>query len=218
MSTVQVEMTAEQFARYKEAMQAQEERDRKKQAKENRDAYRSLAATTVDTLFPRLESASNTLTELKREVYDTFDEVIKMKTEVMGVASEGQRTHSIMDTEGNRRIIVGYYIRDGWDETVDDGIAKVKAYLLTLAGDEESRKLVEIILDLLSRDGKGNLKAEKVLQLDKYAEGIKDAQFLEGVAIIKEAYRPVRTKDFVRAQKKIETGKWKEVPLGITEA
>ena len=77
---------------------------------------------------------------------------------------------------------------------------------------------MDIILDLLSRDGKGNLKADKVLQLDKYAESIQDARFSEGVAIIKEAYRPVRTKDFVRAQTKNAMGGWDDLPLGMTAA
>ena len=136
----------------------------------------------------------------------------------MGVETQGQRSHSFLSTDGTKRIIIGYYQRDGWDETVEDGIAKVRDYISSLAGDDETRKLVDIILDLLSRDGKGNLKADKVLQLDKYAASIQDVRFSEGVAIIKEAYRPVRTKDFVRAQTKNAMGGWDDLPLGMTEA
>lgn len=218
MDTVKVEMTPEEFARYKQAMEEQSRRDEAQRAKEEREAYRSLASTTVDELFPKLEDASTALTGLKREVYDAFARVIETKKEVMGTQAKDQRSHSFLSEDGKKRIIVGYYLRDGWDETVEDGISKVKDYISSLAGDEETRKLVDIILDLLSRDGKGNLKADKVLQLDKYAESIQDARFSEGVAIIKEAYRPVRTKDFVRAQVKNGTGGWSDVPLGITEA
>ena len=218
MDTVKVEMTPEEFARYKQAMEEQSRRDEAQRAKEEREAYRSLASTTVDELFPKLEEASTALTGLKREVYDAFARVIETKKEVMGTQANDQRSHSFLSEDGKKRIIVGYYQRDGWDETVEDGIAKVRDYISSLAGDEETRKLVDIILDLLSRDGKGNLKAEKVLQLDKYAESIQDARFSEGVAIIKEAYRPVRTKDFVRAQVKNAMGGWDDLPLGMTEA
>ncbi|MFC2560070.1 DUF3164 family protein [Porphyromonas pasteri] len=218
MDTVKVEMTPEEFARYKQAMEEQRRRDEAQRAKEEREAYRSLAATTVDEFFPRLESTSNTLSKMKRLLYDSFSQVVETKREVMGVETQGQRSHSFLSTDGTKRIIIGYYQRDGWDETVEDGIAKVRDYISSLAGDEETRKLVDIILDLLSRDGKGNLKAEKVLQLDKYAESIQDARFSEGVAIIKEAYRPVRTKDFVRAQTKNAMGGWDDLPLGMTEA
>lgn len=218
MDTVKVEMTPEEFARYKQAMEEQSRRDEAQRAKEEREAYRSLASTTVDELFPKLEEASISLTGLKREVYDAFARVIETKKEVMGTQANDQRSHSFLSEDGKKRIIVGYYQRDGWDETVEDGIAKVKDYISSLAGDEETRKLVDIILDLLSRDGKGNLKADKVLQLDKYAESIQDVRFSEGVAIIKEAYRPVRTKDFVRAQVKNAMGGWDDLPLGMTEA
>ena len=218
MDTVKVEMTPEEFARYKQAMEEQSRRDEAQRAKEEREAYRSLASTTVDELFPKLEEASTALTGLKREVYDAFARVIETKKEVMGTQAKDQRSHSFLSEDGKKRIIVGYYLRDGWDETVEDGISKVKDYISSLAGDEETRKLVDIILDLLSRDGKGNLRADKVLQLDKYAASIKDARFSEGVAIIKEAYRPVRTKDFVRAQVKNAMGVWDDLPLGMTEA
>ena len=218
MDTVKVEMTPEEFARYKQAMAEQIRRDEAQRAKEEREAYRSLAATAVDEFFPRLESTSNTLSKMKRLLYDSFSQVVETKREVMGAETQGQRSHNFLSTDGTKRIIIGYYQRDGWDETVEDGIAKVRDYISSLAGDEETRKLVDIILDLLSRDGKGNLKADKVLQLDKYAESIQDARFSEGVAIIKEAYRPVRTKDFVRAQTKNAMGGWDDLPLGMTEA
>lgn len=218
MDTVKVEMTPEEFARYKQAMAEQIRRDEAQRAKEEREAYRSLAATTVDEFFPRLESTSNTLSKMKRLLYDSFSQVVETKRGVMGAETQGQRSHSFLSTDGTKRIIIGYYQRDGWDETVEDGIAKVRDYISSLAGDEETRKLVDIILDLLSRDGKGNLKADKVLQMDKYAESIQDARFSEGVAIIKEAYRPVRTKDFVRAQTKNAMGGWDDLPLGMTEA
>jgi len=218
MDTVKVEMTPEEFAKMQAIMAEHRRKEEAQRAKEEREAYRSLASTTVDELFPKLEEASTALTGLKREVYDAFARVIETKKEVMGTQANDQRSHSFLSEDGKKRIIVGYYQRDGWDETVEDGIAKVKAYISSLAGDDETRKLVDIILDLLSRDGKGNLKADKVLQLDKYAASIQDMRFSEGVAIIKEAYRPVRTKDFVRAQVKNAMGGWDDLPLGMTEA
>lgn len=218
MSTVQVEMTEEEFAKMQTIMAEHRRKEEAKRAKEDREAVRNLASTIVDDLFPELEEASRRLVEIKKKVYDSVEQVLKMKEDVMGVKTKGQRSHSLISTDEHRRIIVGYYQRDGWDDTVEDGISMVKEYISSLAGDEATRNLVAIILDLLSRDNKGNLKADKVLQLEKYTETIQDPRFGEGVAIIKESYRPVRTKDFVRAQKKGATGKWTDVPLGITEA
>ena len=217
MDTVKVEMTPEEFARYKQAMAEQSRRDEAQRAKEEREAYRSLAATTVDEFFPRLESTSNTLSKMKRLLYDSFSQVVETKRTVMGVETQGQRSHSFLSTDGTKRIIIGYYQRDGWDETVEDGIAKVRDYISSLAGDEETRKLVDIILDLLSRDGRGQLQAENVIQLDKYVEMVADPRFARGVTIIKEAFLAEWTRVFIRAEEKDEKGKWVNVPLSMVE-
>lgn len=213
-----VEMTAEELAQWQALKEKQEKAERERKAKDDRDAYRSLAATTVDEVFPKLQELSSALADAKRSTYEAFAGVIDTKTEVVGLVAPGQRSHSFLGKNGDKRIIVGHYQRDGWDDTVEAGICKVKEYISSLAGDEKTRELVDIILDLLSKDRAGNLKADKVLQLEKYTERIDNDTFSEGVAIIKEAYRPERTKDFIRAQYKDDKGKWVDVPLGITEA
>lgn len=48
-------------------------------------------------------------------------------------------------------------------------------------------------MGLLSKDRKGNLKAQKVLELEKLAVKSGDEDFLDGIKIIKDAYRPVPT-------------------------
>ena len=215
---MKVEMTAEELAQWQALKEKQEKAERERKAKDDRDAYRSLAATTVDEVFPKLQELSPALADAKRSTYEAFAGVIDTKTEVIGLVAPGQRSHSFLGKNGDKRIIVGHYQRDGWDDTVEAGICKVKEYISSLAGDEKTRELVDIILDLLSKDRAGNLKADKVLQLEKYTERIDNDTFSEGVAIIKEAYRPERTKDFIRAQYKDDKGKWVDIPLGITEA
>ena len=73
-------------------------------------------------------------------------------------------------------------------------------------------------MELLARDGKGNLKLENILKLEQTAQKYEAEDLKKGVAIIKEAYRPERTKDFVRAQQKNSLGKWVDIALGMTEA
>lgn len=215
---MKVEMTAEELAQWQALKEKQERELKAQKAKEDRDAYRALAASVVDEAFPRLKELSEKLSAEKQITYNSFSAVIDTKNEVVGLSSPGQRSHSFLSSDGRCRIILGHYRRDGWDDTVEVGIAKVKEYITSLAGDEKTRELVEIILDLLSRDKQGNLQADKVLLLEKYTETIDNENFREGVTIIKESFRPVRTKDFIRAQEKTGMGKWVDIPLGITEA
>ena len=101
---------------------------------------------------------------------------------------------------------------------MDAGIAKVKEYISSLARDEQSKILVETVLKLLSKDSKGTLKASRVLQLQQMAEKSGNADFIEGVRIIRDAYRPIESKSYVRAEYKSDSGAWVSVPLGMTEA
>lgn len=103
-------------------------------------------------------------------------------------------------------------------DTVEDGIAMVKQYIESLATDEKTKSLVSAIMRLLSRDGMGNLKASRVLQLRKMAEESNDDKFMEGVKIIEEAYQPTMTRQFIRAEYKDKKGQWHIIPLSVTDA
>ena len=110
------------------------------------------------------------------------------------------------------------YVTDGYRDTVEDGIAIVKEYIASLANDEKTQALVNMVFRLLSRDAKGTLKASRIVQLRKVAEDTGDARFLEGVRIIEESYQPEVSKQFIRAEVKDKNGMWKPIPLGMTES
>lgn len=73
-------------------------------------------------------------------------------------------------------------------------------------------------LSLLAKDSKGTLKASKIMTLRKYAVESGDENFIRGVDVIMDAYRPERSKEFIRAEYKNEIGQWVNLPLGMTEA
>lgn len=70
-------------------------------------------------------------------------------------------------------------------------------------------------MQLLSKDRKGNLKASSMLQLEKYAAEWNDPLFSEGVAIIRNAYAPVETCDFISVSYKDLDGKVHAIPLSL---
>ena len=111
----------------------------------------------------------------------------------------------------------GHYMLDNYRDTVNEGIAMVKTYIESQARDDASRALVKAILRLLSRDEAGNLKASRVLQLQKMAEETGDERFIEGVRIIQESYQPTPSKDYIRAAVRDESGAWVPIPLSMTD-
>lgn len=199
-----------------EAQMLQEARAQRK-AQEDREAYRSLASELVDKYVPLLKKISEDLAKLKTDVYTEFAQLMSAKSDLFGI-KEGQRSHTFRNEDSTLRITLGYHKRDGWDDTVEEGILMVKEYISSLSGDEKTQALVNMILELLARDKQGNLNADKVLLLEKHAMESKSARFREGVQVIKESYRPELSKRFIRAEYKDDKNEWINIPLSITEA
>jgi hypothetical protein len=213
----QVEMTAAEQLEFQQFLAAKDAKNRKQLARDNREAYKALVDETSNRIFPDLLETSKNLQTEKLKVYDAFQQALVMKADVYGVKSE-QNSNMFTNSAGNRRIVLGQYTVDNYDDTVNEGIAKGKEFIGSLARDKESGMLVKAILKLLSKDQKGNLKASRVMQLVKMATESGDESFIDGVKIIQDAYKPMVSKYYVRAEHKSENGKWTNVPLGMTEA
>lgn len=212
-----VKMSAEERAEFEAFRAAKAKKEAAEKARQDREAYKSLVDETVNALFPGLEEISGLLAQRKKEAYERFHQALAMKAELYEKAGDN-KSNTFINGEGNRRITLGQYEVDAYDDTVNEGIAKVKAFIESLARDDNSKMLVSAILKLLTKDSKGNLKASRVMQLRKMADGSGDERFIDGVRIIEAAYRPTVSKFYVRAEKKLENGEWVAVPLGMTEA
>jgi hypothetical protein len=213
----QVEMTAAEQLEFEAFKAAKSAAERKQRERDNREAYKAIVNETIDAIFPDLQEVSKDLQAKKLKVYDAFKRALEMKADVYGIKDE-QNSNTFTNSAGNRRIILGQYTVDNYDDTVNEGIAKVKEFIGSLAKDKDSNMLVTAILKLLSKDQQGNLKASRVMQLRKMAEESGNEQFMDGVRIIQDAYRPIVSKYYVRAEYKDERQQWKNVPLGMTEA
>lgn len=217
MRMEQVEMTAEERQEF-EAYRAEKEKKRQEaERRQQRADYAGLVDDEVRTTIPQLRELSEQIKAVKETVFGNFGAILKMKSEVLGLTRDDQRSHTFTTSDSRLRLTLGVNCIDGYRDTVEDGIAMVTAYIESLAVDATSKSLVNAVLRLLSRDGQGNIKASRVLQLRKMAEDSGDDRFLEGVRIIEEAYQPTVTKRYIRAEYKDDKGAWRYIPLGMTD-
>lgn len=212
-----VMMTAEErreFEAYRAEKQKKEAAERRKQ---QRTDYAAMVDDELRTTLPVLQELSEQIKTVKNTVFGNFDAILKMKSEVLGLTKDDQRSHTFTTSDSKLRLTLGVNTIDGYRDTVEDGIAMVKAYIESLAKDETSKALVNAVLRLLSRDQSGNIKASRVLQLRKMAEETGDEHFIEGVQIIEESYQPTESKKYIRAEYKNDKGAWVNIPLGMTD-
>ena len=183
--------------------------------------YKQLVNEAVNDTVPEAEDVSRLLEQKKAGIFERFHSIIAMKDELFkgskGLAKEGRFTDTFTNKAGNARITLGFNTIDAYDDTYTAGVEKVKEYIQSLASDDKSRQLAEMVNTLLTERSKaGQLKAQNVLRLESMANEIGDPTFIEGMKIIRDAYRPDKTKQFVKVEVKDETGKFQTISLNMT--
>ncbi len=214
-----VAMTEEEKAKF-EAFKAEQERQaRMLSRREQRKQLQAMTDDVMEEAVQELQSCNAKLAECKKKIIDTFSTLMELRKEVN--ESEGKKEQDsfmFTNSEGTQRIRIGYNMNDNYLCQVEEGIAKVKDYLQSLAKDEQSEELIGLVLRLLARDQKGNLKASRVIQLGQIAEKSGNEEFMEGIRIIREAYRPTRSRLFVRCSTKTSDEKgWEDLALSLSE-
>lgn len=209
------DLTPEQLAKLAKDLAAKQQAD--KEAKQNEIAtYKTLACEAVDENFLTLVDLAIQMKASKSKVYENFASLIESKSELYNTKCT-QQSHTFTNKDVTKRVKIGYNMLDKYDDTAEVGIIKVKEYVQSLANSPETEQLVGIILDLLAKDSTGTLKASRIVTLKKYAEKSNSTEFTDGVNIIINAYKPERSKMYIRAEYRDTQGKWIPVPSSITE-
>ncbi|MDD7276724.1 MAG: DUF3164 family protein [Bacteroidales bacterium] len=217
--TKTINVTAEELAEFQAFQAEKAKKAEEERVKADRELYKQLVDEEIENSIPILLSISDEIKKSKSKVMDNFRSIIEMKSDLFKTkVKDDQRSHTFTNSEGNKRISLGVHVTDAYRDTVEDGIAIVKEYISSLANDEKTEALVNMVFRLLARDAKGTLKASRIVQLRKVAQDVGDERFLEGVRIIEDSYQPEISKQFIRAEIKTENGVWKTIPLGMTES
>lgn len=206
-------LTSEQRAELKAQLDA-EDKAAKAKVQQDREDYKHLVDAWVRSNVRKLQNFSSVLVKIHEEIFTDAETIIDEKNKLFKVKTDRQ-SDTFSTEDGTMSITLGNRINEGWDDTVNAGIAKVKEYLKTLARDANSAALVDTIMGLIAKDRNGNLKASKVLELEKLAIKTQDPVFLDGIAIIKAAYRPVPSCQFIEVTLKDEKGNEVKLPLSM---
>ena len=97
-----VEMTAEERQEYEAFKAAQAEKKAREQAKRDREAYKDLVDETIERVIPSLQCLSQGIKDTKLAVLDDFRSVIDMKSEVLKLKKDGQRSDTFTNSAYHR--------------------------------------------------------------------------------------------------------------------
>lgn len=214
--TTTVEMTAEELKELQELRALKAQKAAEEQKKADRQTYEQMVDEQVRNTVATAHSCSDVMRDCKTAIYDGFKTLLDMKSDLYGV-KDGQRTHTFTSSDGKARVTLGFRSIDGYRDTAEAGVQMVKDALAELGTDDKSKALVKMVLSLLSRDSFGNLNAQRILQLEKVAKENGNERMMEGVQVIKDAYQPQITKEFIKVETRGELNQWENIPLSMTD-
>ena len=207
------DLTPAQRAELKAQLEAAERAEKQKR-QDDIDAYKQSVDDFVRTTFERMKKVSELMREEKNAAFTAADTIIALKDELYDTKTD-RHSNSFTSSDGMISITLGRRTNDGWDDTVNVGVQKVHDFFKSMARDEEMAALTEMVMSLLARDKKGNLKASRVLQLREVARKSGYSDLMEAVDIIQQAYKPVESVEFISVQYKDENGVKQTLPLSL---
>lgn len=216
-----VEMTAEELELFNEAKAAKAKKDAAEKKAEEIKTYKSMVDEAVNATVIEARTLNEQITNLKEGILGRFKAIIDMKEDLFkdkkNMAREGRFTDTFTNSESSVRVTLGYCTKDAYDDTYTAGVDMVHEYIESLASDDKSRQLTQMVNTLLSERCKGGqLKAQNVLRLEQMANESGDEKFIEGMKIIRDAYKPEKTRIFIRVEVKGENNEWKNISLNMT--
>ena len=214
------DLSEEEVALLENARAEKAKREAEEKHAQEVKTYKELVDEAVNQTVPEAQDISRILEQKKAAIFERFHSIISMKDELFSGSSkakDGRFTDTFTNKDSTARVTLGFNTNDAYDDTYTAGVEKVKEYIQSLASDDKSRQLAEMVNTLLMERSKaGQLKAQNVLRLESMANEIGDPTFIEGMKIIRDAYRPDRTKQFVKVEVKDESGKFQTVSLNMT--
>jgi hypothetical protein len=223
--TQAVQMSAEEYAQFQAFKAEQAKKEAEARIEALRGKYADMSEAFINKTIKKLTPLSESIKKKKAEVLEEFSALQLLKAELLDIDGKDMpKSHTFTNKAGDRRVTVGVYETDAYDDTVEEGIAIVKGYIEGLAQDERSKQLVKMVMSLLARSANGALKASRVVRLHKLADESGDPRFIEGVRIIEAAYRPAISRTYIRCEVRTidpETQvvkDWEALPLGMTES
>lgn len=207
-------LSASELAELEAQIEAKKRAEKQKR-EDDINAYKDTVDDFVRRVYDMLVPLSDALKEAKDTIFKEKDAIVDLKESLYDTKLD-RHSNTFTTSDGKITLSMGFRTVDGWSDDAEAGIAKIKDYMRSLAKDENGAKQNKIIMELLAKDKKGNLKLSSIVQLEKHANEFGDPLFIEGVKIIKDSYRPTETSQFISLIYKDEHGVKHSVPLSLS--
>jgi hypothetical protein len=198
-------LTTEELEKMLEQRKAQAKAER--ESKKN--AYEQLRDGTVEKLIPMAANLRDQLKEFKRFAFGEIGAVHDLLKEYSERHEKGKGNFRITNADDTMRITFSANEFGYFDERSTQAEKHIIEFLdKQFAGDVQTRDLLRSLL----QRSKGRLDINQVQRLYKYEEAYDDANWKEGIRLLKESWTAGKTKWYARFEVQIN-GTWTPIVM-----
>lgn len=140
-------------------------------------------------------------------LFKNIETIIELRANVYNNKKREQDSHTFTLDDGSASIKIGWNVRPTFNGTEAEGIVKIKEYMSSLAGESENEKILMDFLNVaLKTDAQGNYNPKKVRELNGMRSKANSELFNEGMDILNDAVKDIRTSRYVRGYKMVDFG------------
>lgn len=195
----------EQLLASKKAAEAQERDNRRRH-------YETLREETVETLTDTAIKISSTLQAFKEAAFDDLKALYDLLKEYSKRHQDGKGNFEVINADGTRKIIFKRQDNGHFDERSKQAEQHIISFVnKRFAQDDATR---DLIMSLLERR-KGHLDIKLVQKLYAMEDRFDDAEWKEGLRLLKESWHITDTCDYATFYTKDRNNRWELINLNF---
>lgn len=193
------------------AMLAEQTRLEAEERELKRQTYEKLKGETIDELFSCAKEINDLLTKFKEKAFRDMAALYALLQEYSNRHKDGKGNFEI-ESDINK-IVFKKQGKGNFDERSVQAEKHIIDFLTTkYEGDLDTK---DLIMSLLERK-KGDLDIQLVQKLYSMEDRFDDANWKEGIKLLKESYTYTHSKDYISFYEKDDHGKWVNVNLNFS--
>lgn len=209
-------LSPEAIAQLEEQLKAKQKAEHEQKQKDL-DALETLENDAITELFNEAKPLSSTIASFKRKCLDKLEPLIDMKV-THGKAAIEQEQYTFVSKDKKVRGVIRYNKTTRYDDGVQAAIGYAKEWMRDQIADEKSKRLVNLIDGLLSKDQKGNYSPANLLRFVKEAKEMNEPLIVKAADAIEQSIYEDMTSISVLFSYKDDLGVERKLPLSATKA
>lgn len=185
----------------------QEQERRKREYEQKRDQF---IQEKVDYAKWLSDALAKFKQNIIKEAHQLHDEMLELFD---AGKQEDMKQFSLISKDGQHKLTVEREAKVNLDESAEAGIQKIRNFMESTVK-KRDRLLYSMLEELLIKNKKGEWDEKLISKLGKYEDQINNAEFSEGLDILRKSYREVDSSYYVRFYvKNTELNSWDNIPM-----